>query len=553
MTDQTQTFGVEFEFSDAAGFEARMRAGVDAFEGLEAAIDDTAAASSTAASATDKLERELVASGRSADKAAAAYAGVAEEARDAAKAEAAAGDAAAGLNDKVKNGLAGFDELQGRLGQVTNAMNLLSGVAIVGAISGFRDSVVAIYEMTAAGKAAKEAAEDHTKALDATVTKLLSLSDVTRAATRDVVAFYRAQVESERVQRELKPLLEERIELERELEHRQKTLMASVVSGSEAGVAVATLRLTQYSIAISEQDAKIAALTGRYKAAAAEVTSLGTSMESTGRIFRQLSSWYDEAFSGAEARQNAAAAAAEAANQQREADARAAQDMSDFIDGLYVDAALDSIVDPGTPLLDGITSAYEMMADSVVGSLDRVKNALIATEEERAEVARRTAVAQAASLKAGAGVTRELASATGQAADAFGADEGAKAVIARLVQLADAAAAIAEVPTAGPAAPIYIAKAGLKLVAAAAYSKVAAKGGKGGGGGGAPAISTGAASASSMTLPSREGEGGRSITIDVDGTVLDPDGIGDAVHTGLRRSGVQAGRPAVSLDRTMGV
>lgn len=108
-----------------------------------------------------------------------------------------------GVNERVKTGLQGFDEMQGRLGQFTNALNLLSGVAIVGMITGIRDSVTALYEYTEAGQAAKVADEARTTAISGVVDWLKqqkTITEQTTAATWAKINADRAQaVSSERL------------------------------------------------------------------------------------------------------------------------------------------------------------------------------------------------------------------------------------------------------------------------------------------------------------------------------------------------------------------
>ncbi len=149
--------------------DVKYKATVEGFDRAESEIKDTDRAATGAADGIGRLGDELTEAGRDAEQAARSFQ----------KAEAET----AGLNDRVKDGLSGFDEMQGRLGQVTNALNLLSGVALVGMITGIRDSVNALYEMTAAGKAAKVAAEAQSAAISGVVDWLKQQKEITEATT----------------------------------------------------------------------------------------------------------------------------------------------------------------------------------------------------------------------------------------------------------------------------------------------------------------------------------------------------------------------------------
>lgn len=154
-----------------------------ALDGVDGAARDAAKGMQAADGASEGLGAALDTAGREAAEAERAFEAAARGAREAAKASDGAGEGVGGLNDKIKGGLAGFDEMQGRLGQVANAMNLLSGVAIVGMVTGLRDSIQAVYESTEAGKAHKAQLEATSAAISSVVDWLKQQKSVTAATT----------------------------------------------------------------------------------------------------------------------------------------------------------------------------------------------------------------------------------------------------------------------------------------------------------------------------------------------------------------------------------
>jgi len=102
-----------------------------------------------------------------ADQVEAALEGVDRAADSAAAAGDRAGGSFKGLSQSMQDGLApiddhlrGFDALQGRLGQIANAVNLLSGVAIFNMVKGFVDAAGAMRDWIVDAEGAKKAAEE---------------------------------------------------------------------------------------------------------------------------------------------------------------------------------------------------------------------------------------------------------------------------------------------------------------------------------------------------------------------------------------------------------
>lgn len=154
-----------------------------AIEGVDDAARAAADGMKAADGAADQLGRGLSESEKAARKADAAFEDAARSAEKAGRAADGAGDGVGGLNDRVRDGLTGFDEFGGRLGQVANALNVLSGVAIVGMVTGLRDAVTAMYESTEAGQAAKVAAEAQAAAISGVVDWLKQQKEITEATT----------------------------------------------------------------------------------------------------------------------------------------------------------------------------------------------------------------------------------------------------------------------------------------------------------------------------------------------------------------------------------
>lgn len=151
--------------------------------------------------------------------------------------------------------------------------------------------------------------------------------------------------------------------------------------------------------------------------------------------------------------------------------------------------------------------------------------------------------AQLAEAKAVIGYSKAFISTGKQIAEKAGASKAALAVISRLEQLALAAQGIADAVGGNPIGAI---KAAAHIFAAAQFGKVASAGGKGGGGGSVPALSTSTSTPGSGDLPGRGGNGGGSVnlTMRVDGTLLDEDGLSSAI---VRAQAIAGGQPAVGI------
>ena len=163
----------------------------------------------------------------------------------------------------------------------------------------------------------------------------------------------------------------------------------------------------------------------------------------------------------------------------------------------------------------------------------------------REDFAERRKQAALSEAKAIISTAQGFIAASEQIADSLNASDGVRALIRRGMNIAQAAEGIAEGIGGNP---VGFAKAAAHTAAALDFLRVANKAGKGGGGsgsssGGGTALPTSTSAPGAGDLPSRGGQdrGPRNITVRVDGTLLDEDGLVSGIGRGLREAGEQLG------------
>lgn len=224
-------------------WEAKVE-GVQAAEDAIAALDDQFQGLADTAAGAD-----------------AALGGVAPAAEAAAKGAKKTGE---GMN-AARSATAG---LEAAVGSLNKAAGLFGAVGLLGAVQGLVDLATKFYEATDAGKAAQAATEAHNAALQATIDLLTGVSDASRVATADLVAYYRVRKSAEGIEIELNALLDERLKLDGQLRN------------ARLGGDVNAQR--KYSEAIRDTDARLSRLKDRLGEVTAEQKALTAAVEDAG-------------------------------------------------------------------------------------------------------------------------------------------------------------------------------------------------------------------------------------------------------------------------------
>ncbi len=472
-------------------WDLEVKGAADAEKAIEA-VDKSAREAAEGMKKADKASDDLGAgfdgAAAAAKDADAAFDGAAAAAREAARASDSAGDGVGGLNDRVRDGLSGFDEFGGRLGQVANALNVLSGVAIVGMVTGLRDAVTAMYEATEAGQAAKVAAEAQAAAISGVVDWLKEQKEITEQTT----AATWAKINADRAQAisadELNKVITRQYDAQREYAEALRELSILREQFGERGEALGVSgfgrapeelrRMQRLQEQVKSLGAELVELDKTREAEQARLIAINAEVQKAAGALDKSGTTFDEHTASVQAHADAL-----------KSDAEAAAELMGFVEELNVEAALDGIFDPDTALnpeaLFGDIVAYaEAQAESVVDAFRRIGFAAEDKADKIDKAAAQEAAAYAASTAAALGAAASLAEALGASSAIVSAIKIAENIAAATEAGAKALVAGAEGNI--PAAVAFGAGAVEHVAAAIDWGADAL----GGGGGGTPSTST---------------------------------------------------------------
>ena len=204
----------EAQAVEFAALEARARALEDSGQ-RELALLDVKHRREHAAAERAGRDLTLVVEAQAAERARA----VEKIGSEAAKAGSSAKAFGEGLTDSgegARRGAAGLEAFEKRVGVVNKLLTGFGLLSIPAAITGIIDLGKRLWELTDAGKAQAAAAEAQKAALDALVSSLREVSDLTRISTEDLAGYALAHRQMTITEGKFKEALDERVELEAE-------------------------------------------------------------------------------------------------------------------------------------------------------------------------------------------------------------------------------------------------------------------------------------------------------------------------------------------------
>jgi hypothetical protein len=459
-----------------------------AIEAVDKSAREAADGMKAADKASDQLGQGLDGAAAAAKEADAAFDGAAASAREAARASDDAGDGVGGLNDRVREGLTGFDEFGGRIGQISNALNVLSGVAIVGMVTGFRDAVTAMYEATEAGQAAKVASEAQAGAISSVVDWLKEQKEITEQTT----AATWAKINADRAQAisadELNKVITRQYDAQREYAEALRELGILREQFGERGEALGVSgfgkapeelrRMQRLQATVKELGAELIELDKVREAEQARLIAINNEVNKAATALDKSGTTFDEHTASVQAHADAL-----------RSDAEAAAELLDFVEELDVEAAMAGIFDPDAfpdpeAILGDLAAYAEAQADAVLDQFRRISGAAEDKADRIDRAAAQEAAAYAASTAAALGAAASLAEALGASSAIVSAIKIAENVAAATEAGAKALVAGAEGNI--PSAIAYGAGAVEHVAAAIDWGADAL----GGGGGSTPSTST---------------------------------------------------------------